>query len=122
MRVIGNILWLILGGLALALGWALAGILLCVTVIGIPFGVECFKIAGFALVPFGREISYPARATGCGSVLFNILWLVVFGWELALGALISGALMCLTVVGIPFGLQSFKLAQLSLMPFGAEIR
>ena len=121
MRVIGNILWLIVGGLILALGWALAGLLLCVTIIGIPFGIQCFKIAGLVLSPFGREIRYPARATGCGSVLFNILWLVVFGWELALGALLSGVLMCVTVVGIPFGLQSFKLAQLSLMPFGAEI-
>lgn len=122
MRIIGNILWLVLGGFALALGWALAGLILCITIIGIPFGVQCFKIAGFALFPFGREIGYPARATGCGSVLFNILWLVLFGWELALGALISGVLMCITIVGIPFGRQSFKLAQLSLMPFGAEIR
>lgn len=121
MRIIGNILWLILGGFVLALGWALSGLLLCLSIIGIPFGVECFKIAGLVLFPFGREISYPAHATGCGSVLFNILWLVVFGWELALGALISGVLMCVTIVGIPFGLQSFKLAQLSLMPFGAEI-
>ena len=121
MRIIGNILWLIFGGLALAIGWALSGLILCITIIGIPFGVECFKIAGLVLFPFGREISYPARASGCGSVLFNILWLVVFGWELALGALIAGVLMCITIVGIPFGLQSFKLAQLSLMPFGAEI-
>ncbi|MBQ3078042.1 MAG: YccF domain-containing protein [Clostridia bacterium] len=122
MRIIGNILWLILGGLVLALGWALAGLLLCISIIGIPFGIECFKIAGFTLFPFGREIVYPAKAVGCGSVLFNILWLAVFGWELALGALVAGVLMCVTIVGIPFGLQSFKLAQLSLMPFGAEIR
>lgn len=121
MRIIGNILWLILGGLLLALGWALSGLLLCVTLIGIPFGVECFKIAGLVLFPFGREISYPASATGCGSVLFNILWLLLFGWELALGTLMSGVLMCVTVIGIPFGLQAFKLAQLSLMPFGARI-
>ena len=122
MRVIGNILWLILGGFLLALAWALVGILLCVTIVGIPFGIGCFKIAGFVLSPFGREIVYPARASGCGSVLLNILWLVVFGWELALGALMAGVLMCLTIIGIPFGLQSFKLAQLSLMPFGADIR
>lgn len=121
MRIIGNILWLVLGGLLLALGWALAGLLLCVTIVGIPFGVECFKIAGLVLFPFGREISYPAGSSGCGSVLFNILWLLVFGWELALGTLIAGVLMCVTIVGIPFGLQAFKLAQLSLMPFGAKI-
>lgn len=121
MRIIGNILWLVLGGLVLAIGWALAGLLLCITIIGIPFGVQCFKIAGLTLFPFGREIRYPTTASGCGSVLFNILWLMLFGWELALGALISGVLMCITIIGVPFGLQSFKLAQLSLMPFGAEI-
>ena len=121
MRIIGNILWLILGGFLLALGWALAGLLLCLTIIGIPFGIECFKIAGFALFPFGREIGYPARAMGCGSVLFNILWLVVFGWELALGYLISGLLCCITIIGIPLGLQSFKLMKLAFLPFGATV-
>ena len=121
MRIIGNILWFIFGGLILSLGWLLAGLILCITIIGIPFGLACFKIAGFALLPFGREICYPEKSVSCGSVLFNILWLVFFGWELVLGALISGLIMCVTIIGIPFGLQSFKLAQLSLMPFGAEI-
>ena len=119
MRVIGNLIWLICGGAILALGWLLAGLLLCVTIIGFPFGIQCFKIAGLVLWPFGKEISYPS--VGVGSLFFNLLWILVFGWELALSALILGGFFCITIIGIPFGLQYFKFAQLALFPFGARV-
>ncbi|MBQ4606718.1 MAG: YccF domain-containing protein [Clostridia bacterium] len=119
MRLIGNILWFFLGGWLLALLWTLAGLVLCVTLIGIPFGVECFKIASLMLHPFGHEVVYGSvRAT---HLIGNILWILFFGWELAIASLVTGLLCCITIVGIPFGLQGFKFAQLSLMPFGAKI-
>lgn len=119
MKIIGNILWFLLGGFLLAMLWFFAGLVLCITIIGIPFGVQCFKNASLMLHPFGHEVVYgPARVT---SILGNILWILIFGWELALASLIAGFLCCLTIVGIPFGLQSFKFAQLALMPFGAKI-
>ncbi len=119
MKFLGNVLWCLLGGFLLALLWTLAGLLLCVTIMGIPFGVQCFKIASLMLHPFGHEIVYDS--VGLGSLLGNILWIVVFGWELAVVSLVSGVICCITIVGIPFGLQSFKYAQLALMPFGARI-
>lgn len=119
MRLLGNIVWLLFGGLILGLLWALAGLACCLTIILIPFGVQCFKIAGFVLAPFGREIG---GGLGPGSCLLNGLWLLLFGWELALGALAVGVVYCLTIVGIPLGLQSFKLARLALLPFGAAVR
>jgi uncharacterized membrane protein YccF (DUF307 family) len=119
MRIIGNLLWVVFGGAILALLWTIAGILLCLTVIGIPFGVQCFKIANLVLWPFGKEIDYPK--VGVGNVLFNVLWILVFGWELALSALTLGIIYCVTFVGIPFGIQCFKFAQLALFPFGARV-
>ena len=118
MKTIGNILWLVLEGFWMALAWSLCGLLLCITIIGIPFGVQCFKIAGFVLWPFGHEIRYGGKT---GKFLLNLLWILLFGWELALGALMMGLLWCITIIGIPFGKQSFKLAKLSFMPFGSEI-
>ncbi len=120
MRFIGNIIWVIFGGLIGAIAWSLAGLLLCITIIGIPFGLQCFKIAGFVLWPFGRVIIL--GNFGAGGLIFNIIWLLVFGWEFALGHVVIGLVFCLTIVGIPFGLQHFKLAQLGLIPFGAQIR
>lgn len=120
MSFLGNLIWLILGGFILALAWALAGLLLCLTVIGLPFGLQCFKIAGLVLLPFGREVQL--GNFGVGGLVLNLLWLLLFGWELAVGHLILGALFCVTLIGIPFGLQHFKFAQLSLMPFGAVVR
>lgn len=119
MKIIGNILWFLLGGFLLALLWTLAGLLLCITLIGIPFGLQCFKHAALMLHPFGHDIMYgEMRFT---SLLGNILWIALFGWELALLSLAAGFLCCLTIVGIPFGLQSFKFAKLSLLPFGARV-
>lgn len=118
MKWVGNIFWLLLGGLVLGLLWAVAGLLCCITVIGIPFGVQCFKIASFVLSPFGRTINGGA---GVGSCLLNGLWVVLFGWELALSSVAVGLVYCVTIVGIPLGIQSFKLARLALFPFGTDL-
>lgn len=118
MRVLGNILWIILGGLAIAIGWALVGLILCISIIGIPLGIQAFKMAGLTLTPFGKTVQYGG---GVGSVLANILWVVLVGWWMALGYLGAGVLNCIIIIGIPFGLQSFKMAKLALWPFGAEI-
>lgn len=119
MKTIGNIIWIIFGGLLTALGWVLAGILFYITIIGIPLGRQCFKFASLTLAPFGKEIVYGG---GAPSVLANIVWVIVIGiWE-CISYLVLGALWCITIVGIPFGLQLFKLAKLSLFPFGAEVR
>lgn len=119
MRIIGNLLWLIFGGLLHGLLWTVFGVLLCVTVIGIPFGIQCFKLAGLQLAPFGKRIDY-RFGSGMG-VLGNIIWILVCGWELALANVVSAAFFAVTIVGIPFAIQSLKMAQLSLMPFGATI-
>ena len=118
MRVLGNILWIILGGLAIAIGWALVGLILCISIIGIPLGVQAFKMAGLTLTPFGKTVQYGG---GVGSTLVNILWVVLVGWWMALGYLGAGVLICITILGSPFGIQSFKMAKLALWPFGAQI-
>lgn len=120
MRLIGNILWLVLSGFWLAVSYAVAGIVLCITIIGIPFGIQSFKLAGYSLWPFGRVVvEDPDRgAAGC---VGNVLWLVLAGWWLALGHLFTGILLCLTIIGIPLGIANFKLVMVSLVPFGKEI-
>ena len=118
MRLLGNILWLILGGLLLATSWAIIGLVLCVTIVGIPLGIQAFKMAGLTLTPFGKTVQYGG---GVGSALANNLWVVLVGCWMALGYLGAGVLNCITIIGIPFGLQSFKMAKLALWPFGAQI-
>lgn len=118
MSFIGNLIWLLLGGFIGALAWFLVGLILCVTVIGIPFGLQCFKIAGLTLSPFGRDVS--VGSFGAGGFIGNLLWIIFLGWELCLLHLSIGILLCITVVGIPFGLQHFKLARLALLPFGSK--
>ncbi len=120
MRLIGNIIWFVFGGLLGAAGWFIAGLLVCMTVIGIPFGVQCFKIAGLVLWPFGKEVRL--GNFGFGGLLGNVLWVLLLGWELALMHLGFAVLYSITIIGIPFGLQHFKFAQLSLLPFGARIQ
>ena len=120
MRTIGNILWLLLAGIWLAIGYAIAGLLTCLTIIGIPFGVQAFKLALFSLWPFGRTVVRKQEG-GCLEVGFNVVWLVLFGWELFLLHLVAGVLLCLTIIGIPFGIQVFKLSVLALWPFGRTI-
>jgi uncharacterized membrane protein YccF (DUF307 family) len=119
MNFIGNIIWLIFGGIIAATMWFLAGLILCVTIIGIPFGVQCFKISAFVLWPFGKVIEI--GNFGVGGLLFNIIWIIFFGWEFAIAHLTIGLMFCITIIGIPFGLQHFKFAQLGLIPFGARI-
>ncbi len=118
MSCIGNVLWFLTGGLAAGLGWTLAGILWCLSIVGIPIGIQCFKFAGLAFFPFGKEVRYGG---GVGSLLLNIVWLLVSGIPLAVGEALVGVILCVTIIGIPFGKQHFKLARLALAPFGAEV-
>ena len=118
MSCIGNIIWFIFGCLIGGLTWCLAGILWCITIIGIPIGLQCFKFASLSFAPFGKDIVY--HTTGVNFIV-NIIWLIVSGVPLAIGHLFSAALLCVTIIGIPFAAQSLKLARLALMPFGAQI-
>ena len=118
MKLLGNIIWFVCGGFEAAMIWAFIGLLWCCTIVGIPFGVQCFKAAGLVLWPFGKEVDYGGGAV---SLLVNIIWIFFGGIELAFIHLVIGAIYCVTVVGIPFGLQHFKLAKLAFMPFGAKV-
>ena len=118
MKTLGNILWFLFGGLAGGLAWIFAGCLWCITVVGIPIGKQCFKFASLAFFPFGKQIVYGG---GGFSFLANVIWILLFGWEMAIGYLILGLLWCVTIVGIPVGTQCFKMAKLSFMPFGAIV-
>ncbi|MBT1179527.1 YccF domain-containing protein [Bifidobacterium vespertilionis] len=119
MRFLGNVLWIILGGLFIAIEWAVVGLLLCVTIIGIPLGLQAFKMAALTLTPFGKTVDYGG---GFGSALANLVWVVLAGWVLALSYLLAGVANCVTIIGIPFGIQSFKMAKLALFPFGTDVR
>lgn len=119
LQLLGNILWILFGGLLSALGWLLAGCVCCITVIGIPVGLQCFKFARMALCPFGKTIFYGNMNSG--SVILNVIWILFCGIELAAASAVMGVLCCLTIIGIPFGLQHFKFAMLALMPFGAKV-
>lgn len=118
MRTIGNILWMIFGGGILAILWGIAGLLCCCTIIGIPMGVQCFKFASLVFWPFGRNVIF---ANGTANFLLNILWILIFGWELSIVSFLLGLLWSVTIVGIPLGMQCFKFARLAFMPFGAHI-
>lgn len=119
MSVLGNLVWIIFGGLIASILWACAGILLCITIIGIPFGIQCFKIAGLVLAPFGKNIEL--GRFGAGSLIGNIIWIILFGWEICVMHLVTALIFGVTIVGIPFAVQHFKLAQVALIPFGTEI-
>lgn len=118
MGCLGNLLWFIFAGFWMMLGWGIAGFLWCLTFVGIPVGMQCFKIAGFAAMPFGREVELGGSPV---SFLLNILWIIFGGIELTITSAVIGMILCITVVGIPFGVQCFKLAGLALMPFGARV-
>jgi uncharacterized membrane protein YccF (DUF307 family) len=118
--VLFNIIWLIFGGLVLALGYAIVALVMFVLIITIPFGIASARIALFCLWPFGRTLVRRPDA-GAGSLIGNIVWLVLAGWWLALGHLVTGVLMCLTIIGIPLGLATFKLIPVALTPFGRDI-
>ena len=118
MKTIGNILWFLFGGLIGGLSWVLAGCLWCVTIVGIPVGLQCFKFASLAFFPFGKEVFYSGRGS---SLLVNILWFLFGGILCGLCLVMVGCLWCVTIVGVPVGLQCFKMARLALMPFGASV-
>lgn len=120
MNILGNILWLIFGGLLTSVWYFISGFIMCITIIGIPFGLQLFKFGVLSLMPFGHEVT-DNGSTGCLSVGFNILWICFGWWEIALTHLIFGLLFCITIVGIPLGLQHFKLMAYSLFPFGRTI-
>ncbi|AIA04340.1 YccF domain-containing protein [Streptomyces noursei] len=120
MKFILNILWLVLCGFWMALGYVLAGVICCILIVTIPFGIASFRIAGYALWPFGRT-TVERRDAGAGSVIGNIVWIVFAGWWLALGHVITGIALCVTIIGIPFGIANFKMIPISLVPLGREI-
>lgn len=120
MRVLLNLIWLVLAGFWLFLGYALAGIICFLLIVTIPFGVASFRLAFYALWPFGRAV-IPQPDKGAGSSLGNVLWFVLCGWWLALGHLVTGVVLCLTIIGIPLGLANLRLLTVSIRPFGREI-
>jgi len=123
LRFILNIIWLVLCGFWMAIAYAIAGIICFVLfflVVTIPFGIAAFRIAGYVLWPFGRSIERREGA-GVGSLIGNIIWIILFGWELALGHLVTGFLLCLTIIGIPLGLANFKIIPISLVPLGVRV-
>lgn len=121
MKELGNILWILFGGFIIALEYLIASILLMITIVGIPFGIQALKMADIALWPFGRDTRTTQSALGCLPTLFNLLWILVGGFWIFLTHLILGLLCAITIIGIPFARQHFKLASLALTPFGREI-
>lgn len=121
MTILGNLIWIICGGFLISLWYAVMGLVFCLTIIGIPFGVQLIKMAGFSLSPFGKNVTCDTRDMGCLSILMNIIWIVFGGIEICLAHISLGAILCLTIVGIPLGLQHFKMALLALAPFGQKI-
>ncbi len=119
MTLLGNIIWMVFGGIFTALYWFIAGCLFSITIIGIPLGRQAFKMASLTLAPFDKTIEYGG---GAPSLIANIIWLVLAGLPMAVSYLLAGVFNCITIIGIPFGLQSFKMAKLSLLPFGARVR
>ena len=121
MKFLGNLLWLVLGGLLVSLYYFIVGLLFCVTIVGIPFGYQLFKMGAFALWPFGSEVKPNTNDGGCLSILMNIIWRLIGGIEIATIHVTCGLICCLTIVGIPFGIQHFKMTLLALVPFGKKI-
>jgi len=122
MSLLGNILWLIFGGFISGLGYIIGGLVLCLTVIGIPFGIQSMKLGIAVFAPFGKELVESENANSPLALVFNILWLVLFGWGIALAHVVSAAVLAVTIIGIPFAFQHLKLVPLSLLPFGRDLR
>ncbi|GHV14242.1 hypothetical protein FACS1894179_02570 [Bacteroidia bacterium] len=121
MKTLGNIIWVIFGGFMIALEYFIAGFLMLIIIIGIPFGIQAFKLGIFALWPFGSKVVDDKSSIGCLSLFFNIIWIIIGGFWIALTHLFWGILFCITIIGIPFGKQHFKLVHLALVPFGKKI-
>jgi uncharacterized membrane protein YccF (DUF307 family) len=120
LRTLLNIIWLIFSGLWMALGYAIAGVICCLLIVTIPWGIACFRIAAYALWPFGYRVAL-RQSAGIASGLGNIVWLIVAGIWITIGHVLAGIAFCLTVIGIPFGIAHFKMVPVSLMPLGREI-
>lgn len=122
MNLFGNIVFFALGGFIIFIGYVLGGIVLCLTIVGIPFGFQCFKLAGGVLAPFGREVRETEPPGGCVSIVLNVIWIILPGLELAIMHLLLAAVFAITIVGIPIASQHIKLIPLALLPFGRQIR
>ncbi len=122
MSLLGNILWLIFGGLIAGVGYIIGGLLFCLTIIGIPFGIQTMKIGVATLTPFGKEIVELEDANSTTRLILNVIWLVLFGWEIALAHAGSALVCAISIIGIPFALQHLKLIPLALLPFGRDLR
>lgn len=122
MNLLLNIIWLFLGGFLVVLAYLLGGILMCITIVGIPFGIQCFKLAGLAVAPFGREIREKEPPGGALSVILNIIWIILPGLELAVFHLVMALLFAITIIGLPLASQHLKMTRLALIPFGFEVR
>ena len=121
MRLLGNLVWLIFGGIIIAIEYFIGSIILMITIIGIPFGIQTLKMAALAIWPFGRDTNVHSRASGCLYIIMNVIWLLTGGIWIAATHMIFGLLLCITIIGIPFGLQHFKLTAIALSPFGRDI-
>ena len=119
LKLIGNLFWIVLGGFWTTLEWIFAGLIFCITIIGIPFGIQAFKMASFVIWPFGRKVV--RESTGVGKIIGNILWILFGGWYIAIGHLLAALLWAITIVGIPFAMQHFKMIGLAFAPFGAKV-
>jgi uncharacterized membrane protein YccF (DUF307 family) len=121
MNLLGNLIWLIFGGIIIAIQYLIGSIILMITIVGIPFGLQTLKMASLSLWPFGRETRVHERAGGCLYILMNIIWLLTGGLWIAVTHAVFGFILCITIIGIPFGLQHFKLTAIALSPFGRDI-
>jgi uncharacterized membrane protein YccF (DUF307 family) len=121
MNFLGNLIWLIFGGIVIAVEYFVGSIILMVTIVGIPFGLQTLKMASLSIWPFGRDTVVHTRASGCLYIIMNVIWLLTGGIWIALTHAIFGAILCVTIIGIPFGLQHFKLTAIALSPFGRDI-
>jgi uncharacterized membrane protein YccF (DUF307 family) len=121
MNLLGNLIWLVFGGFFAALGYFFGGLILCVTIIGIPWGLQCFKMAALVLMPFGKKVVSDSSNSGCLSLFCNIIWLLSGGLYTAIVHVFMGLFLFITIVGIPWARQHFKLVEISLMPFGKKV-
>ena len=122
MNLLLNIIWLIFGGFIIVIGYLLGSIILCITIIGIPFGIQCFKLAGLAIAPLGREVREKEPPSGGLAIVMNIIWILLPGLELAVIHLVLALLFAITIIGLPIAAQHLKMTRLALIPFGFEVR
>ena len=122
MSILGNTIWLIFGGFLTGLGYILGGLLVCVTIVGIPFGIQAIKLGAATMAPFGKEIVIHEKANEFWQMVANILWAIVLGWEIAVAHLVHAGILAITIVGLPFAKQHIKLIPMALFPFGRELQ